>query len=112
LKLSLETKMPLIPIITYGENELYENISEYTSSSWNKYIKKTLGIIIPFCTLKSLGSWFELKDKPFKPVHSYAGTPVFPEEGDTVESLREKYLTALQKLFDETHPEGYTLEFM
>jgi 2-acylglycerol O-acyltransferase 2 len=112
LKLSLETKMPLIPVITYGENELYENIGEYTNSSWNKYIKNTLGIIIPFFKLKSLEPWSELKDKPFRPVHSYAGPPVFPEEDDTIDTLREKYLSALQDLFDKTHPEEYTMEFV
>jgi hypothetical protein len=112
LRLALETKKPLIPVITYAENELFTNLKDYTNSSLNKGLKRWLGIIIPISSLESVLKWSELKDNPLGEVHTYVGDPVYVEEGDTLESLKKKYVDALKKLFETTKPEGYTLEIL
>lgn len=112
LRLALETKKPLIPVMTYAENELFGNLKEHTNSSLNKWLKKWLGIIVPVSSLESVLKWSELKDNPLGEVHTHIGEPVYVEEKDTLETLKEKYISALKKLFEETRPEGYTLTVM
>jgi len=109
LKLALETKKPLIPIITYGENELYETVPELTNTSWNRAWKEIVGFMFPFITWKSILRWSNLIYEPFEPIHSHIGEPVYPEDDDTIETLREKYITALKDLFEKTRPDGYEI---
>jgi hypothetical protein len=68
--------------------------------------------MIPFPSLKSFTQWLEIKDKPLEPIHTHVGEPIYPNETDTIDTLRERYIKAIQELFDKTRPEGYTLNFV
>jgi hypothetical protein len=111
LRLALETKKPLIPVITYGENELFiaHDIAESALSRW---LKETIGVPIPIPKWESLKKWMHLENIDLPLVQTHIGEPVEAKPDDTIESLREKYKSALQKLFDTTHPEGYTLKIL
>ncbi len=112
LRLALETKQPLYPVITYGENEMFYSLKDYTNTGLNRFLKKHFGIIIPISSLQSVMQWSELSKKPLGEVTTFIGDPVYPSETDTIESLRETYLTAVKNLFEKTHPEGYTMELI
>jgi hypothetical protein len=112
LRLALETKQPIFPVITYGENEIFESLKEYTNTKFNRFLKKYLGIIIPVSSIQSLVQWSELSKKPMDKLNTFIGDPVYPSENDSLESLREKYLQSIYTLFETTHPEGYEIEII
>ncbi len=112
LRLALETRKPLIPVLTYGENEIYTAVKEYTNTALNRFLKANLGFILPVGSMESILNWADLHEAPLSKIDTYVGTPVMPTEEDTVETLRQKYTEALKELFDKTHPEGVTLEII
>lgn len=112
LRLALETKKPIIPVLTYGENELFDAVPKLTNSELNRFLKRNFGIMIPFPSLESFTRWAKITEEPLSPIHTHVGEPVYPIESDTIETLRERYMKAIQELFDKTRPEGYTLNFM
>ena len=112
LKLAIETKKPLIPVLTFGENELYK-ASPMLNTYFNKYCKKHLGIVFPFITWESFIQWKKLAHEPLETVNTYVGEPILPRENETLESLGSRYKEALQKLFEKYKPDDeYTLTFI
>lgn len=106
-RMAIETGTPLIPILAYGENELYEI---QPGLEWLvKY-----GIIIPIPSIRSCINWFSLINAPLdNPVSCVIGAAV--EVGEVrkptekeVDELREKYISALKKLYKETRPSSYS----
>jgi 1-acyl-sn-glycerol-3-phosphate acyltransferase len=108
-KISLETRKPIIPVLTYGENELFEPAKNYYTESLNDFLYTHFGISIPFVTLHSLYKWYQLSYKPIDEIHSYVGNPITPRKDDTIETLRNRYIESVKKLFRKTAPLNYTL---
>jgi len=112
LKLALETKKPLVPVLTFGENELYK-ASPILNIEFNKFCKKYLGIVFPFVTWESFIQWKKLAYEPLETVNTYVGEAVIPQENETLESLGSRYKEALQELFEKYKPdEEHTLTFI
>ena len=112
LKLALETKKPLVPVLTFGENELYK-ASPMLNTDFNKFCKKNLGIVFPFITWESFMQWKKLAQEPLETVNTYVGEPILPQENETLESLSSRYKEALQDLFEKHRPdEEHTLSFI
>lgn len=114
-KMSLETGIPLVPVIVYGENEIYKmsdnKIFEYINNFTLKY-----NIYIPIPTLESFTKWLKLFFKPLnKPIKTYVGEPVHvikntnPTENDII-NLREQYFSNLKQLYSDTRPYNYDKE--
>jgi 2-acylglycerol O-acyltransferase 2 len=112
LKLAIETGTPIVPVLSYGENELFEPVR----SPWILEIQKLLipyGICFPFATLESCKTWLGLSKAPMKtPIRTVIGSPI--EVGEPhlatekeIMELRERYFTELRKLYKETRPECY-----
>ena len=112
LRLALETKKPLIPVITYGENELYQPSEDSVNTWLNKILKKNFNIMTPLVSMESLKRWTMLNEKPLDEVSTHVGEPILPLENDTMETLKERYKTALEDLFNKTKPDGYTLNII
>ncbi len=110
--LALETGTPLIPVISYGENELFD----LTDSKWILKIQEALvkyGICLAIPTLKSCVTWFGIPWNPLKnPIRTVVGAPIkvpvahVATEKEIIE-LRNKYFTALKDLYQRTRPVGY-----
>jgi len=104
-KLSIETGVPIVPVLVYGENELSGKVYAVKIPFFN------LTFTIPskrfFTNVISLMN-ASLKDK----VYTYVGDPIevgearSPTEEEIV-SLRERYIQALHDLYKNTKPEGY-----
>lgn len=113
-RLSLTTGTPLVPVLTFGENELFSQARSDVLDSINTYLFQTLGMHIPFPTVRSLLNWVELSYRPLKPIRSYTGKPIAvkqihsPTEKD-ITDLREIYIKGVKDLFRETASSEYSL---
>lgn len=116
-KIALETGTPLVPVITYGENKLFQPMRNSFLDTLNSYLYSLLRTGIPLPTFDSLKKWVMLYKGPLEPVHSYIGNPLSVKkiENPTVqdiESLKQKYITEVRALFEKTNPGNYELIFL
>ena len=109
-RIALESGKPLIPVLTYGENEAFPRSNEWWATTFNHYLHEYAGMAVGIPTWKALQNWFELSYKPLKPIVTHVGSPV-PATGD-IASLRNDYIKAVEALFKKTAPAGYTLEIV
>jgi hypothetical protein len=113
-RLALTTGTPIVPVLTFGENELFSQARSETLDSINAYLFQTLGMHIPLPTVRSLMNWVELSYRPLKPIRSYTGKPIAvkqvvqPTEKD-ITDLRNAYIKGVQDLFGETASPEYSL---
>jgi hypothetical protein len=113
-RLALTTGTPLVPVLTFGENELFSQARSELLDSINAYLFRTLGMHIPLPTVRSLMNWVELSYRPLKPIRSYTGKSISvkqvaqPTEKD-IADLREAYIKGVRDLFRETASPEYSL---
>ncbi len=109
-RLAIETKTSLVPVITYGENELYElSHHPYVTSMQNVLFK--YDCILPIPSWKTIQSWLHfIMGVQQTPLVTVIGEPIEVLTTHTIESLREEYIQALQKLYKETKPASYEAE--
>jgi 1-acyl-sn-glycerol-3-phosphate acyltransferase len=114
-KLAIETGMPIVPVISYGENELFEPVR----TPWVLHIQKFLipyGICFPFATLESCKTWLGLNKAPMKtPIRTVIGKAIDVGKArlateKEIETLRETYFSVLRDLYKKTKPESYADE--
>lgn len=112
LKLAIETGTPIVPVISYGENELFEPVK----TPWVLKIQEFFipyGICLPLATLESCKTWLALSKSPMKtPIRTVIGNAIDVGKArvatDTeINELRETYFTALRDLYAKTKPDSY-----
>jgi hypothetical protein len=109
-KMALETGVPLIPVITYGETNIFKN-GKYR---FIEYINSILGIHLSLPTLQSLYNWFIIYKRPLDTkIETYIGEPVDVEQIENpskrdIREVRKRYIQALRELYTKTHPPQYT----
>lgn len=109
-KIALDTGTPLVPVLTYGENELFPRSDEGWATELNKILHTYLGMGMGIPSWKALQNWLELSYRPLKPIMTHVGTPI-PAVGD-IATLRDTYIKAVEELFKKTAPVDYTLEII
>lgn len=114
-KMALETGTSIVPIIVYGENEIYKIYNNTVLNYINNFLLH-YNIYIPVPTLDSCLKWITLFNKPLdEAIKTYVGEPIVvtkidkPSESDIIK-LRELYFKGLQKLYINTHPNNYDKE--
>jgi hypothetical protein len=114
-KMALETGVPIVPIIVYGENEIYKIYNNKIFTYINNFLLK-YNMYIPVPTLESCLKWLTLFTKPLdEPVKTYIGDPINvtkiynPSESDIIK-LRELYFKGLRNLYNNTRPINYDKE--
>lgn len=113
-RLALQTGTPLVPVLTYGESELFPAWNHPTLTTVNRFLYETFRIAIPITSWTALSSWVNLYWTPLAPIPTYVGDPIVveknpsPTESD-LSAIRDTYIQRLKTLFEETHPPGYTL---
>ena len=112
-QLAVETGTPLVPVITYGENELYKPCSLKPIVFINSVLENWFGIQLCIPSWESVQRWIKMVSVGSgKPVHTVIGDPVPVEKETTPETLKENYLKALKKLYKETKPECYAPDLL
>ncbi|KAJ9451604.1 Diacylglycerol O-acyltransferase 1 [Diplonema papillatum] len=97
-KIACEQQLPCIPIFTFGETLIIDNIEMPTMQQW---FKARVGFPIPFIPI---GRWGLPVPRRCKVVVS-VGAPITPPPGpvtvEKVTDFKNKYFKALDSLFDE-----------
>lgn len=116
-RIALETGTPIVPVLTYGENERFPRGNHWVFDAINEWLYSNFRVGIPFPSWTALQNWSELSYKSIKPIHSYTGAPIEvskvenPTDTD-IDALRKQYVEGVQKLFKETAPPEYSLEIL
>lgn len=116
-RIALQTGVPLVPILTYGEGERFPSSSAWFFEMINRWLYNNFKLGIPFPSWTALQNWTELSYKPLKPIHSYIGKPIHVEKNENpteadIDALRKIYTAAVEKLFKDTAPPEYSLEIL
>ena len=116
-RIALETGTPLVPVLTYGENERFPRGEHWLFSAINNWLYSNFRMGVPFPSWTAVQNWSELSFKSIKPIHSYTGAPieVAKVENPTdaqIDALRKEYVEGVEKLFKETAPPEYSLEIL
>ena len=114
-KMALETGAPLVPVIVYGENELYQPSDHWLLHRVNQLLLH-YNLYLPIPTWQSCRSWMSVCQRPLEcPVRTHVGSPIpvtkkeIPTEEDIV-ALRETYFLELRALYQTTRPSHYDEE--
>jgi len=117
-RIALQTGTPLVPVLTYGENERFPRGDHWLFDSINNWLYENFRLGIPFPSWTALQNWSELSYKSIKPIHSYTGAPIpvekiieNPTDAD-IDAVRKKYIEGVEALFRETAPPEYSLEVL
>jgi hypothetical protein len=111
-KMALETGTPIIPVITYGENKIYQKMDSRISDLFEYLFK----IHIPIPTLASIKSWFQIYREPLRDkIETYLGAAIEVGEpraptDQEVAKLRDAYVEGLRDLYRKTRPADYEAE--
>lgn len=113
-KMALETGTALVPVLTYGENELYTPVGWDWLTALNRRLVPW-GVCFPIPSLGSCLNWLRLVDRPLRsPVRTVIGSRLDVEKGAADEAavvaLRDRYSAALRTLYAETRPSDYAEE--
>lgn len=113
-RLALTTGTPIVPLLTYGESELFPPVESTLLNIINNLTYAWFGLAIPLTSLTAIQNWIELYYRPLSPVVTHVGNPVEVEKVETpseedISTLRDRYIFCVKELFAETSPEGYTL---
>jgi hypothetical protein len=111
-RLALETGTSLVPVLTFGENELYTLMFP----SLQKWLQKNFHIILPIPSLESLQKWITFFSEPLEhSIQTYIGNPIPVEKmsnpsSKDIENLRNLYIDNLKELYRTTKPRKYEKE--
>lgn len=113
-KIALETGIPIVPIITYGENEIFPRSNIDFFDYINDIYYFLFKVRFPFPSLTSIQNWKNISKHPLEPIHTYTGKPILVKKIDNpssedIEKLKNKYIKRVKELFKETNNRGYSL---
>jgi 2-acylglycerol O-acyltransferase 2 len=116
-KIALETGTPIVPVLTYGENELFPRMDNSFLECYNDYLYLLFKVRFPFPSLQSIYNWQQISDHPLEPIHSYTGRPIYVKKIEFpskkhIDKLRSIYISRVQELFEKTKKPGFTLNII
>lgn len=116
-RMAIESGVPLVPVLSYGENEQFQ-LAELWGLDWIQRFLKKRGYCLTIPSFSSWMRWGKLFSVGLEtPVHCVIGDEVEvgvarePSEKEIVE-LREKYIRALKKLYAASRPSWYKEELV
>ncbi|XP_053316396.1 2-acylglycerol O-acyltransferase 1-like [Spea bombifrons] len=109
IKVAMKRGAHLVPVFSFGENELFHQVPNPKGSllrSVQEKLQKIMGFSMPLFHARGIFQYsFGLM--PYrKPIHTVVGRPIPVAQTsnptqEEIESLHQKYLNALQELFEE-----------
>lgn len=109
VKIALETGASLVPVISFGEVDVYDQPSNEKGTTLRKFqetYKKWTGIAPAIFIGRGFFQYTFGIIPRRSPIHTVVGAPISVEKissptRDDVEKLHEKFMTELEKLFNE-----------
>lgn len=112
-RLGLRTGAALVPVLGFGENELYSTV-QFEKHTWRRRIQERLQQRLGFAMPLFYGlSWLPLVPRR-RPVTTLVGPPLWPPEvvadptAEQVDTFHGQYCQALRELFDK-HKASYDM---
>ncbi|XP_015683124.1 2-acylglycerol O-acyltransferase 2-A-like [Protobothrops mucrosquamatus] len=109
VRLAIENGTPLVPVFSFGENELYDQV-ENPKGSWLRWtqerLQKIMGLSLPLFYTRGIFQ-YTFGFIPYrKPIFTVVGKPIqlvkkHNPSQDEVDELHKRYLEELCKLFEE-----------
>lgn len=117
IKMAIRTGADLVPVLAFGENELYEQVDAKSHPLIHKVqmvVKKLMGFTVPLFHARGIFN-YDVGLMPYrKPLNIVVGRPisVLQEQDPTkdyVDEVHEKYVTELMRLWDD-HKDTFASE--
>jgi hypothetical protein len=108
-RLALETGTALVPVVTYGENELYTLLFP----DLQKWLQKYFHIILPIPSWSSLQKWLSFFSEPLEhSIETFIGDSILVEKihqpsNKDIDDIRKIYIEKLKELYRKTKPSYY-----
>ena len=110
-RIAKDLGIPIVPVLTFGENELFPPLQGFWTDWIQKYLRSWFGISIPLPTFESVKNWFRLLRGPLETqVQTWIGKPVLTDEKKNVETIRNHIVLGFEDLYKEGRPVGYPRE--
>ena len=112
-RLAIETGVPIIPVLSYGEQSMFQQIN---TGGFLEWLSKVTGIQMNFPDIASMKKWHSIYMKPLdEKIVTHIGEAIDVGEARTatpkeINELRVQYIIALQKLYRDTRPADYEEE--
>lgn len=109
IKLAIRTGADLVPVLAFGENELYDQVSSQSHPLVHKYqmlAKKVLGFTVPLFHARGVFN-YDVGIMPYRrPLNVVVGRPikvVQQQEPDSgyVDEMHARYVGELQRIWEE-----------
>ncbi|KAF8538565.1 diacylglycerol acyltransferase-domain-containing protein [Trichophaea hybrida] len=109
LKLAIREGAGVVPVLSFGENDLYEQLMP-DKESWIRKMqlaaKKTLGFTIPLIHARGVFN-YDVGLMPYRhEINTVVGKPIFPPKNtdpsdQEVSEFQKRYIDELQRMWDE-----------
>lgn len=117
-RMALETGTPLVPVITYGENELYKPSQLAPIIFLNQTLEKWIGMQLCIPSWESVQKWIGIVTKgATRKVVTCIGEVLDVEKKENVseediDGLKKRYIDALKNMYKKTKPTSYAKELI
>ena len=109
-RMAIETGVPIIPVLSYGEQSMFTQMNTFGLLEW---LSRITGVQLNFPSYNCMKKWHSIYMKPLDDkIYTHIGDTIDVGEARTatpieIKELRNKYITALQKLYKDTRPVDY-----
>jgi 1-acyl-sn-glycerol-3-phosphate acyltransferase len=114
LRIARSLRVPIVPVLSFGENELFPPYRSAWLEWIQGYMKQWFGVYIPVPTVSSLINWISLLQTPLESkVETWIGEAVSTKKG-SLDSIRKEVFRSINTLYKEGKPNGYpeTIEIL
>jgi 2-acylglycerol O-acyltransferase 2 len=108
VKMALRTGADLVPVLAFGENDLYDQVTPHSHPKIHKIqllMKKLLGFTVPLFHARGIFN-YDVGLMPYRrPLNVVVGRPLKVTQSlkpsqEEIDTLHEKYVTELERLWD------------
>jgi 2-acylglycerol O-acyltransferase 2 len=114
VKMALRTGASLVPVMSFGENDVFGIYSNSTMFKWQVKMQKKLGFAVPMFYGKALAGGLlhrvfgmDVGVMPLRvPIHSVVGRPIHVEKDEkpsqeSIDKVHQQYMDELKRITDE-----------
>lgn len=107
-RVAREFGVPIVPVLTFGENELFPPVEGFWTDKFQGFLRSWLGLAIPLPTFQSFKNWFGLLQGPLQPpVETWIGAPIATKLAKNLQEVREAVFKGFEALYQEGRPTHY-----
>jgi len=116
-KIALQTGSPIVPVLTYGENELFPETDNEFLLMLNEQLYSMFKIQLLFPSFSSVVNWIKIAKRPLDTIHTYTGKPIYTKKVEEptmkhIVALRNIYIRRIEELFNETNSGDFSLRIV